>query len=551
MESLDPENRDLSDVHLGSLLSTSWKGPNALESSNYYAVSHVWGKVEKYEVAGIPWMVPISSEKKLLSILHACVCRGYEHVWMDVLCVNQESTADSLAEITKMKDYYKNAGATIIFGEKYLDFAGLWKKVEELIREWEENWDKQISADWHGFPDIQDFLTDSWFHRVWTLQEAVIPLMDAPASYTPNRLLTSDGAAVDIRRLCGLIEWTYLALGKLDLGTSPYPWIHPGAGVVNDHSWEKVAKIIHAIRPGPSPLHPIQALMLTQHRDTSREIDKLRGFYALIDSDWHSLKEDFNDACTEIAEKYVQQREGALLLAMAVTPSINRTWAAAAFRNPNHSLLGSFVPDSGCYPLISATIVNTTALRLTVAGYSKITTVEDRNYGDGSGELEQLIRRLKELSPNHNISSIIALLSSVIDRSRINLNGTQLHDISSIGEAVRTRANAVSSILRSTFSGWNRRIIIVNETAFLAWLPTHLTHECDLGRSCFFKMKPHPPPLSSTPRCGTTYSLLWLTSEKDEWAVIVENPLKRCRKVGIAYVKGSKPVAPQTVVTIL
>ncbi|KAF8169470.1 hypothetical protein K438DRAFT_1447748, partial [Mycena galopus ATCC 62051] len=81
----------------------------------YCAVSFTWGyEPPQHEVAGIPWKVPITDEGKLLFILDACARRGYEYVWMDVLCVDQASTTEKSVEIPKMKDYYKNAHATIV-----------------------------------------------------------------------------------------------------------------------------------------------------------------------------------------------------------------------------------------------------------------------------------------------------------------------------------------------------------------------------------------------------------------------------------------------------
>ncbi|KAJ7850046.1 hypothetical protein B0H14DRAFT_858271 [Mycena olivaceomarginata] len=210
---------------------------------------------------------------------------------------------------------------------------------------------------------------------------------------------------------------------------------------------------------------------------------------------------------------------------MGATTKPTRTWAAAAFRKEKESEFGSFVPDSGRYPLISATIVNETSLRLTVAGSSEITDL-GATYGDGSGELYGLIERLDSLSSNHDISSIITLLRSVILRSRIDLKTIPLNDIKDIQAVSGTRyGNAISSVLRSTFSGWYRRIVIAEKVAFLAWIP-------------FFSSE-------------ATYSLLWLTSEIDEWAVVVEGPLTRCKKAGVAFVGGLKPVGSKAVVTIL
>jgi hypothetical protein len=250
------ETFDITKTPLGSIV--EGKELLALKSCNYCAISHVWGKTQSFTVAGIPWKVSVSTKEKLIFILKACEARGYDYVWIDLLCVNQDSAPDKAAEMPKMRQYYQDAHATIVFGSDWKNFASQWKGAEARIKDWNGDWQRVIKADWDGFADIDMFITDDWFWRVWTLQETVIPatttplgtVVTAPAPFTSARLLTSDGAPMDVLGLCDVIAWTYTALGKLPYTsvTGKYSWIHPGAGVVNDHGkWWMMAILAHAL----------------------------------------------------------------------------------------------------------------------------------------------------------------------------------------------------------------------------------------------------------------------------------------------------------------
>ena len=153
-------------------------------------------------------------------------------------------------------------------------------------------------------------------------------------------------------------------------------------------------------------------------------------------------------------------------------------------------------------------------LQLTVPGASKIELVPNFDYpfGDGSGELGNLLDALRALSDTYDISSIIALLVCAIEEAKVPVDGNLDSMILAIQDI--TLANSISSGLRIVFSGWNRWIVAVDKKLFLAWLPNL---EADANKQ----------PM-------TSYWLLWM-SDGNEWAVIVEGELKKSMKQGIAY----------------
>ena len=176
-----------------------------------------------------------------------------------------------------------------------------------------------------------------------------------------------------------------------------------------------------------------------------------------------------------------------------------------------------------------AASIKSDTLSLKAAGLIQISSLYGP-YGDGSGELENLIGYLSGLS-EVDTSSIVTLLALAATHFRIKASLNSLSLIQSFLSASTSNANSLSSALRDTFSGWNRWIISfsVPTVAALAWLP-------------FCDPKPTVPP---------TYSLLWLKRDVNEWAVIVEGDAQKgYKKVGIAFVN-SAPMGQETDVTLI
>ena len=107
-------------------------------------------------------------------------------------------------------------------------------------------------------------------------------------------------------------------------------------------------------------------------------------------------------------------------------------------------------------------------LQPTVPGASKIEFVPNFDYpfGDGSGELGNLLYALCDLTDAYDISSIIALLVRAIEEAKVPVDG----NLDSLILAMQdiALANYISSGLRAVFSGWYRWIVAVGKKLFLA-----------------------------------------------------------------------------------
>jgi len=328
------------------------------QDTKYCAVSHVWGSdVKNYPEfqPDVPWPVPSSSEHKVKFIVETCRKLGYKYVWCDILCIWQGRDApakeDQMRETAKMRQYYGQCDATIVFGSFYSTFATSWGIVDALLTTWEKDRSREqpetLKQVWLGLGDIDTAVGgeggDQWFWRGWTLQETILP----------PRLLTSEGTVMRVKAFCELIDWTYTALGKGILddhdSTLPsYPWIHPGAGIVNDKGWWRVSQSLRlAFSFKNTPLDPLQALAVTAHREISpRHMkDTLFAAYGMIDSKWHVMDDDkytLDDVWRLTVDNYIQAKDIAPLLAMAVTDTDHRTWAAGKAK-----YMGTVIPSAG------------------------------------------------------------------------------------------------------------------------------------------------------------------------------------------------------------
>ncbi|KAJ1557798.1 hypothetical protein HK096_005289, partial [Nowakowskiella sp. JEL0078] len=129
---------------------------NIVGNISYAAISYVWQKKNFFKnkikkMTGITWNIYSVSQSGLDRIFSQVSSLGFNYLWMDVLCIDQSLKIESkMNEAAQMHLYYGNASTCIVYLES-------------------PNQDKQI--------DLDDLKTlPVWFTRVWTVQEAWIPI---------------------------------------------------------------------------------------------------------------------------------------------------------------------------------------------------------------------------------------------------------------------------------------------------------------------------------------------------------------------------------------
>ncbi|KAI8800374.1 heterokaryon incompatibility protein-domain-containing protein [Cladochytrium replicatum] len=181
-------------VHRIPPLTIDWRNSTVSTTPSgapYSIVSHVWGSdiakrtAKELKIAdGVTWNVPLNG--------HFWKCRFWElmpeawrdqflcdRVWMDVLCMNQDSPSEIHAQVECMGDYYRNAKHCIVLLESLTeDQVMALKSAIELVKPGGDY--ASQSGCWDQLSDEQrDALTalskDPWLVRLWTLQEALLP----------------------------------------------------------------------------------------------------------------------------------------------------------------------------------------------------------------------------------------------------------------------------------------------------------------------------------------------------------------------------------------
>lgn len=136
----------------------------------YSTVTHVWG-TDNYSVRirGINWKIPwndITVNKVAEMLRKLCI----RYVWIDILCIDQESNKDKENEIPKMALYYENADACLLIDKHNLENIRLLYDAAK--------------SDLNGFDVKKDHLMmlqvfsteyfSRWMSRIWTYQEVAL-----------------------------------------------------------------------------------------------------------------------------------------------------------------------------------------------------------------------------------------------------------------------------------------------------------------------------------------------------------------------------------------
>lgn len=139
-----------------------------INTIKYVTVSHVWGSnLCSFDsgVNGANWKVSLNYPNKLIDIRRCLRMQYLQYVWIDVLCVNQIDNDIKMHQILNMDTYYKNATCCYIclddVSRDTLINVSHAIKVPEMITCY--------------IDDIIKLASSSWWNRVWTWQEAILP----------------------------------------------------------------------------------------------------------------------------------------------------------------------------------------------------------------------------------------------------------------------------------------------------------------------------------------------------------------------------------------
>ncbi|KAK7218970.1 hypothetical protein V2G26_006973 [Clonostachys chloroleuca] len=137
------------------------------EPLGYNTLSYVWGSSEKTKLIKIGHcLVPITANLDLaLRRFRAQKTNGV--IWTDAICINQADMAEKAAQVTMMRDIYKNSHMTYIYVGEHDDDV----RVDLFA--------KQVTSNQLGTDEenrlagiaVQTLMNQPWFSRTWVIQE--------------------------------------------------------------------------------------------------------------------------------------------------------------------------------------------------------------------------------------------------------------------------------------------------------------------------------------------------------------------------------------------
>ncbi|KAK3690275.1 heterokaryon incompatibility protein-domain-containing protein [Podospora appendiculata] len=165
---------------------------NLDDNPHYEALSYVWGDPLICKTSFIdkqPIDVTINLFLALRRIRHR---RRGRHIWVDAICINQSDDIEKTHQVNLMRHIYPNTAHAILwlcefshnysFGSDNVLPQETFESAFDLIEIMAEGGhfyptdpSKTYRIDNQRVDALSDIMNLSWWHRIWTVQEAVLP----------------------------------------------------------------------------------------------------------------------------------------------------------------------------------------------------------------------------------------------------------------------------------------------------------------------------------------------------------------------------------------
>lgn len=153
-------------------------------TGEYVALSYCWGPSQrgvttKSNIEDRTRNLDVSSlSKTAQDAIHTTKLLGYRYLWIDALCIIQDSEEDKVRELSSMSDIYHNSSLTIVAANASSSEQGFlhprqpphafqipfWATDEKLSSAYMHHWDRGTSGEEHEIIN----------KRAWTLQERLL-----------------------------------------------------------------------------------------------------------------------------------------------------------------------------------------------------------------------------------------------------------------------------------------------------------------------------------------------------------------------------------------
>lgn len=265
-----------------------------IKEKGYAAVSHVWGNQKIYFatelgiIGGVDWEVPLSDPNKISKVVDAMNQFEMEYCWFDVLCMPQDKCRESEVnlEIPFMGDYYSGAGMTLVLSTIDYNISSDLKTLYDLVDSCTEQ-KRSPTEDEHiwirSHESMIDFFRESWFRRVWTLQETVL--------------------SKNVVFIC--VDKSFLSLSNLFAKTTKLKAINE----TYDRNlfsgfWDRIASLSDVVSRDCAELDIRSVMNLSMHRNYTKEHDKFYGVLGILG--YKDFVVDYGIDIEDVAKKMVQ-----------------------------------------------------------------------------------------------------------------------------------------------------------------------------------------------------------------------------------------------------
>ncbi len=150
----------------------------------YEALSYAWGDSNKTHTLLTPSQSVLGVTSNLHGALHHLRSRRRAiYIWIDALCINQESLAERSQQVSMMGKVYSAAyKVTAWIGDEYEDSEeafGLIREYKAAAGEDEDEGQDYIESLWDRQEEpcrmaLWKLLNRPWFRRIWVIQEVVL-----------------------------------------------------------------------------------------------------------------------------------------------------------------------------------------------------------------------------------------------------------------------------------------------------------------------------------------------------------------------------------------
>ncbi|KAK6840011.1 hypothetical protein PG987_005877 [Apiospora arundinis] len=156
------------ELHIGARLYPS----DLTHHPRYEALSYVWGDPSMENVLFLDGYPVSITENLHLALTHLRHETGVRRLWVDALCIDQNSISERNHQVRIMGDIYRRANAVLVWlGEAADDSNLVFERISELAPtrfNWPLASTVQFDQAWRAL------ITRPWFFRTWVIQEVAL-----------------------------------------------------------------------------------------------------------------------------------------------------------------------------------------------------------------------------------------------------------------------------------------------------------------------------------------------------------------------------------------